>query len=219
MNVTQFSGGSIKWNLLYPWPVTATCLLILHNNHWYIADFMRDYHLYANIKPPKAREKTIKILFVSQIISFSFYNLLIEAYRSCLDPEILLVSAKLKIAYNSFNCSPIPLLKPIFGHSFSSLYFYFNLFALFLSVILSHVAWESHRRTFYPISPFEIQITMILKIALLLKSLRQIHVLWNTISFLSVLLRVEYEWHEFSATIVWLFGVEGYDCRDWISNW
>ena len=109
---------------------------------------MRDYHLYANIKPPKAREKTIKILFVSQIISFSFYNLLIEAYRSCLDPEILLVSAKLKIAYNSFNCSPIPLLslylvivlKPIFGHSFSSLYFYFNLFALFLSVILSHVA-------------------------------------------------------------------------------
>ena len=31
---------------------------------------MRDYHLYANIKPPKAREKTIKILFVRQIISF-----------------------------------------------------------------------------------------------------------------------------------------------------
>ena len=104
MNVTQFSGGSIKWNLPYPWPVTATCLLVLHNNHWYITDFMRDYYLYANIKPPKAREKTIKIIFVSQIISFSFYNLLIEAYRSCLDPEILLVSAKLKIAYNSFNC-------------------------------------------------------------------------------------------------------------------
>ena len=114
---------------------------------------MRDYHLYANIKP---REKTIKILFVRQIISFSFYNLLIEAYRSCLDPEILLVSAKLKTAYNSFNCSPISLLKPIFGHSFSSLYFYFNLFAVFLSAILSHVARESHRRTFYPISPFEI---------------------------------------------------------------
>ena len=31
---------------------------------------MRDYHLYANIKPPKAREKTIKIIFVRQIISF-----------------------------------------------------------------------------------------------------------------------------------------------------
>ena len=176
MNVTQVSGGSIKWNLPYPCPVTATCLLVLHNNHWYITDFMRDYHLYANIKPPKAREKTIKILFVRQLISFSFYNLLIEAYRSWLDLEILLVSAKLKIAYNSFNCSPIPLLKPIFGHSFSSLYFYFNLFAFFLSAILSHVARESHRWTFYHISPFEvglilffyIQITMILKIALLL---------------------------------------------------
>ena len=70
MNVTQVSGGSIKWNLPYPCPVTATCLLVSHNNHWYITDFMRDYHLYANIKPPKAREKTIKILFVRQIISF-----------------------------------------------------------------------------------------------------------------------------------------------------
>ena len=177
MNVTQVSGGSIKWNLPYPWPVTATCLLVLHNNHWYITDFMR----------PKAREKTMKILIGRQIISFSFYSLLIEAYRSWLDPEILLVSAKLKIAYISFNCSPIPLLKPIFGHSFSSLYFYYNLFAFFLSAILSHVARESHRRTFYQISPIEIglilffyiQITMILKIALLLKSLRQIRVLWN----------------------------------------
>ena len=55
-----------------PIPLTrdrATCLLVLHNNHWYITDFMRDYYLYANIKPPKARDKTIKILFVSQIIS------------------------------------------------------------------------------------------------------------------------------------------------------
>ena len=31
---------------------------------------MRDYHLYADIKPPKAREKTLKIIFVRQIISF-----------------------------------------------------------------------------------------------------------------------------------------------------
>ena len=131
MNVTQVSGGSIKWNLPYPWPVTATFLLVLHNNHWYITDFM----------PPKAREKTIKILFVRQIISFSFYNLLIEAYRSWLDPEILLVSAKLKIAYNSFNCSPIPLLKPIFGHSFSSLYIFF--FSLrFSATLLEKVIGE-----------------------------------------------------------------------------
>ena len=34
---------------------------------------MRDYHLYANIKPPKARKKTIKILFVRQIISIYYY--------------------------------------------------------------------------------------------------------------------------------------------------
>ena len=30
---------------------------------------MQDYQWYANIKPPKAREKAIKILFVRQIIS------------------------------------------------------------------------------------------------------------------------------------------------------
>ena len=38
MNVTQVSGASMKWNLPYPCPVTATCLLVLHNNHWYITD-------------------------------------------------------------------------------------------------------------------------------------------------------------------------------------
>ena len=36
---------------------------------------MRDYNLYANIKPPKAREKTIKILFVRQIISLCPFSL------------------------------------------------------------------------------------------------------------------------------------------------
>ena len=62
MNVTQVSRGSIKLNLPYPCPVTTRCLLVLHNNHWYVTDFMRDYHLYADIKPPKAMEKTLKIL-------------------------------------------------------------------------------------------------------------------------------------------------------------
>ena len=62
-------------NSPYPCPVTATCLLVLHKNHWFITDLMQDYHLYTNIKPPKTREKIIKILFIREIIALSPFSL------------------------------------------------------------------------------------------------------------------------------------------------
>ena len=36
---------------------------------------MRDYQLYANIKPQKVREKTIKVVFVRQVISLRRFSL------------------------------------------------------------------------------------------------------------------------------------------------
>ena len=113
-----------------------------------------------------------------------------EANRSCLFltidwPRDIACICQIKYSLVS---SPILLLKPIFGHSSSSSYFHFNFSAFFLSAMLSHVARESH----------DIE---------------------SCVTFLKVTAKYTYsetrfcsspcftrchEWHEFSATTVWL---------------